>query len=136
MLFRNSYNTQAFEFTCHLDPCFLSSLLYSRLLGEIWRKADIDEKKPFLEREEKERQVYRAKIASWKADQKLATAMASFTASPRANTTIAYYQPEMREEPGNSHEKFGTESTSRRDDAASFMKEEASFANYGKSKSH
>lgn len=44
----------------------------SRLLGETWRNADLEEKQPFLDREEGERKIYRAKMDSWKNDQKLA----------------------------------------------------------------
>lgn len=43
----------------------------SRLLGEIWRGTAAAEKRPFLEREEAERRMYKAKMAKWKNDQKL-----------------------------------------------------------------
>lgn len=121
-------------FICRMISTSLSFQHYSRLLGEIWNKADEDEKKPFLEREEKERKVYRAKMESWKADQKVAAAMAIPAACPEANAARTFYQPEMREEPSTSHEKSGAESSFHREDAASFTKEEASHVNDGKFK--
>jgi hypothetical protein len=42
----------------------------SRLLGEAWRSASLEEKAPFLHREEIERNVYKAKMERWKCDQK------------------------------------------------------------------
>ncbi|KAL7553525.1 hypothetical protein ACHAWF_016827 [Thalassiosira exigua] len=49
----------------------------SRLLGELWRKAPALEKRPFQEREEAERKIYRAKMEAWKSDRKLARSMKS-----------------------------------------------------------
>ena len=43
----------------------------SRLLGEIWRNRNMSEKRSFLEREEVERKIYKAKMEAWKNDQKL-----------------------------------------------------------------
>lgn len=47
----------------------------SRLLGELWRNATMTEKRPFLDREERERLIYKAKMEAWKSDQKLARSM-------------------------------------------------------------
>jgi len=49
----------------------------SRLLGEIWRNTNMAEKRPFLEREEVERKIYKAKMEAWKNDEKLAKSMKS-----------------------------------------------------------
>jgi hypothetical protein len=49
----------------------------SRLLGEIWRGTSMAEKIPFLEREEAERRMYKAKVEKWKNDMKLERSMKS-----------------------------------------------------------
>ena len=49
----------------------MSNADISRLLGEVWRNASVVEKRPFLEREEVERKIYKAKMEAWKNDQKL-----------------------------------------------------------------
>ncbi len=49
----------------------------SRLLGEIWRGTAAAEKRPFLEREEAERRMYKAKMEKWNNDQKLEKSMKS-----------------------------------------------------------
>jgi len=48
----------------------LSNSDVSRLLGEHWRNADIEQKRPFLEREEAERKIYKAKTEAFKNNQK------------------------------------------------------------------
>eukprot|EP00578_Thalassiosira_sp_NH16_P005534 CAMPEP_0181134738 /NCGR_PEP_ID=MMETSP1071-20121207/32250_1 /TAXON_ID=35127 /ORGANISM="Thalassiosira sp., Strain NH16" /LENGTH=401 /DNA_ID=CAMNT_0023221281 /DNA_START=131 /DNA_END=1337 /DNA_ORIENTATION=- len=47
----------------------------SRLLGELWRNTSKVEKRPFLEREEVERRIYKAKMEGWKNNQKLEKSM-------------------------------------------------------------
>ena len=54
----------------------------SRMLGEIWCKAGVDEKRPFLEREESERKLYKAKMERFKCDQKLAKSLAPTLNNP------------------------------------------------------
>ena len=44
----------------------LSNADVSRLLGEHWRNAKVEEKRPFLEREEAERKIYKAKNEAFK----------------------------------------------------------------------
>ena len=53
----------------------------SRLLGELWRGTGAAEKRPFLEREEVERRMYKAKMEKWKNDQKLEKSMKSLSTS-------------------------------------------------------
>ena len=66
----------------------------SRMLGEIWRKASVDEKRPFLEREEDERKVYRAKMERFKSDQKLAKSLAPTLNNPIASAVFDQRQDE------------------------------------------
>ena len=47
----------------------MSNTDISRLLGEMWRNASPEERRPYREQEEKERAVYKAEIAKWRADQ-------------------------------------------------------------------
>lgn len=47
----------------------MSNTDVSRLLGELWRNASPKERAPFIEVEEKERALYKAAIAKWRADQ-------------------------------------------------------------------
>ena len=47
----------------------MSNTDISRLLGEMWRNASPEECRPYREQEEKERAVYKAEIAKWRADQ-------------------------------------------------------------------
>ena len=61
----------------------------SRLLGEVWRGASAAEKRPFLEREEVERQIYKAKMASFKADERLAKAVQKEAKASTAATAAA-----------------------------------------------
>lgn len=44
----------------------LSNADVSRLLGEHWRNAKIEQKRPFLEREKAERKIYKAKTEAFK----------------------------------------------------------------------
>jgi len=53
----------------------------SRLLGELWRGTGAAEKRPFLEREEAERRMYKAKMEKWKNDQKLEKSMKSVSSA-------------------------------------------------------
>lgn len=53
----------------------------SRLLGEVWRNTSLAEKRPFLEREELERKIYKAKVEAWKNNEKLAKYFKSPTAA-------------------------------------------------------
>ena len=55
----------------------MSNADVSRLLGEIWRGTSAAEKRPFLEREEVERKIYKAKMEAWKNDQKFHRSMKS-----------------------------------------------------------
>mmetsp|Transcript_2858 Transcript_2858/g.4383 ORF Transcript_2858/g.4383 Transcript_2858/m.4383 type:complete len:392 (+) Transcript_2858:263-1438(+) len=48
----------------------------SRMLGEKWRSASPEDKAPFLEREQNERRLYKAKMEKFKCDQKLAKSLA------------------------------------------------------------
>ena len=41
----------------------------SRLLGEIWRNATVEEKEPFVQKELKERAVYKEKIQKFREEQ-------------------------------------------------------------------
>lgn len=47
----------------------MSNTDISRLLGEMWRNASPEERQPYREQEEKERAVYKAEIAKWRAEQ-------------------------------------------------------------------
>jgi hypothetical protein len=47
----------------------------SRLLGELWRGAGVAEKRPFLEREQAERKMYKVKMEKWRNNQKLERSM-------------------------------------------------------------
>ena len=38
----------------------------SRILGELWRNTGVEEKRPFVEREEKERQSYKERMSAWR----------------------------------------------------------------------
>lgn len=58
----------------------MSNADISRLLGEVWRNASVEEKRPFLEREEMERKIYKAKMEAWKNDEKYRKSMAKSTA--------------------------------------------------------
>lgn len=49
----------------------------SRLLGELWRGAGMADKRPFLEREEVERKMYKVKMEKWRNNQKLERSMKS-----------------------------------------------------------
>lgn len=40
----------------------------SRLLGEMWRGAPVEEKRPFVEKEKEEREKYKVRIADWRKD--------------------------------------------------------------------
>lgn len=51
----------------------------SRLLGEIWRGISMAEKRPFLEREEAERRIYKAKVEKWKNNMKFERSMLSLS---------------------------------------------------------
>ena len=53
----------------------------SRLLGELWRKISLAEKRPFLEREKLERKIYKAKVEAFKNNEKLANSFKSPTAA-------------------------------------------------------
>ena len=73
----------------------------SRLLGEHWRSARPDVKAPFLEREENERRLYKAKMERWKCDQKLAKSLAPKLNIPTTASTATerYDQRQDDEEP-------------------------------------
>ena len=80
----------------------------SRLLGELWRNASIAEKRPFLEREEVERKVYKAKMAAWKNDQKWvkATTTTSYAKRGAARDDRQDEASFVREE-SNADQRFG-----------------------------
>jgi hypothetical protein len=84
----------------------------SRLLGELWRGTGAAEKRPFLEREEAERRMYKAKMEKWKNDQKLERSMkSSSTKEPRG------MMPDRRQDVSSSaqeetHPRYGEETSS------------------------
>ena len=39
---------------------------FARLLGEMWRNATANEKAPYVDKELKERAIYKAEIAEWR----------------------------------------------------------------------
>jgi hypothetical protein len=65
----------------------------SRLLGEIWRGISMAEKRPFLEREEAERRIYKAKVEKWKNNMKFERSMMSLS-KPESNMKM----PEQRQD--------------------------------------
>lgn len=65
----------------------------SRLLGEIWRGTSMVEKRPFLEREEVERRIYKAKVEKWKNNMKFERSMMSLS-KPESNMKM----PEQRQD--------------------------------------
>ena len=81
----------------------------SRLLGEIWRNTSMAEKRPFLEREEVERRMYKAKMEAWKNNQKLEKSIKSSAAA----TGYAAKKPDQRQ------------------DTTSFAREESHSNRYG-----
>eukprot|EP00804_Cyclotella_cryptica_P018310 CCRYP_017654-RA/>CCRYP_017654-RA protein AED:0.36 eAED:0.36 QI:0/0/0/0.5/1/1/4/0/416 len=68
----------------------------SRLLGESWRNASLEEKAPYLEREEAERKIYRVKMDSWKNDQKLMNSLK--TPNERKRNLDKVNDPDQRED--------------------------------------
>ena len=72
----------------------MSNADISRLLGELWRNASREDKSPYLEREEMERKYYRAKMESWKCDQKLVQSLKS----PNEKKGILSKKSEQRED--------------------------------------
>jgi len=80
----------------------------SRLLGELWRNTNMPEKRPFLEREEVERKIYKAKMEAWKNNQKLEKSLKS----PSAMSGYAQKKPDQRQ------------------DVASFTREESLSSRY------
>lgn len=79
----------------------------SRLLGELWRNASIAEKRPFLEREEVERKVYKAKMAAWKNDQKWVKATTTTSYAKRAARDDRQDESSFVREESHADERFG-----------------------------
>jgi len=61
----------------------------SRLLGELWRNTSLADKRPFLEREEFERKIYKAKVEAWKNNEKLATSLTPLKSPTAAATRVS-----------------------------------------------
>lgn len=78
----------------------MSNADISRLLGEVWRNTGVPEKRPFLEREEAERKIYKARMAAWKNNEKLANTLAK---SPKSKQLSSFPRDEFSSE---AHGKF------------------------------
>jgi len=96
----------------------MSNTDISRLLGEMWRNASPKERAPYQEQEEKERAVYKAEIAKWRADQARIERERALS-TPAAPSTTSVSQPEdygslQEAKPPSSHVPY--EYSGRRSD--------------------
>lgn len=84
----------------------------SRILGEMWRSASEEERRPHIEREKKEREKYKVAIAEWREEyekkmeeqRKRAAEQASF-ATANYNTPTVEQQPIDRRAPQYSQQQ-------------------------------
>ena len=77
----------------------MSNTDISRLLGEMWRNTDPEERRPFQEVEEKERAVYKAEIAKWRADQARIERERTLRAAEKARVEREAHQTEKESKP-------------------------------------
>lgn len=75
----------------------------SRMLGEKWRSASLDDKAPFLEREQNERRIYKAKMERFRCDQKLAKSLALKLDIPTSAPAEHFEQRQDEEEEPLAH---------------------------------
>jgi HMG (high mobility group) box len=70
----------------------------SRLLGEMWRAASDDEKRPHVEKEKEEREKYKVAIADWRTDNDL-----RLEKERKTQAEHAAYVANMYVDPANYH---------------------------------
>lgn len=85
----------------------------SRMLGEKWRSASVDEKAPFLEREQNERRLYKAKMERFRCDQKLAKSLAHKLDIPTTAPTVTEHFDQRQDEEEEPLAHRGDESARR-----------------------
>ncbi len=85
----------------------------SRMLGEKWRSAGVDEKAPFLEREQNERRLYKAKMERFRCDQKLAKSLALKLDIPTSAPAITDHFDQRQDEEEEPLAHRGGESARR-----------------------
>lgn len=76
----------------------MSNADISRLLGEVWRGTSVAEKRPFLEREEVERKIYKAKMEAWKNDQKFHRSMKSTGSTLAGDVSVTKSLDQQRQD--------------------------------------
>lgn len=91
----------------------MSNADVSRLLGEIWRGTSAAEKRPFLEREEVERKIYKAKMEAWKNDQKFHRSMKSTESTLTGDVNVTKSLDQQRQDDNVASFTRGEEPYSR-----------------------